>query len=89
VLLEKNRPILKSIGQVIYLTSDLTTLFARVAKDKSRPLLQVSDPQKAYGDIFRERDPIYRDLADIVFESDDTIAPLEVAKRIHQLIVNG
>lgn len=82
ILAEKNRRILRSAGFVVYLTADLEVLFGRVAKDKSRPLLQVPDPQKTYADIFKKRDPLYRATADLVFVSNEVLNPNEVAKRI-------
>lgn len=82
VLAEENRRILRSIGQVVYLTADPEILFARVAKDKSRPLLQVPEPQKAYEQIFVKRDPLYRATADIVIISNESLNPQEVAKKI-------
>jgi len=82
VLAERNRRILRSAGFVVYLTADLEVLFKRVEKDKSRPLLQVSDPQKAYEEIFNQRDPLYRATADLVFVSNEILNPNEVAKKV-------
>ena len=53
-----------------------------MAKDKGRPLLQVENPREAYEKIFRQRDSLYRETADIVFESDSHNSPLDVARQI-------
>ena len=82
ILAEENRKILRSTGFVVYLTADLDVLFNRVAKDKTRPLLQVPDPQRAYEEIFNKRDPLYRATADLVFTSNEILNPNEAAKRI-------
>ena len=82
ILAEENRKILRSTGFVVYLTADLDVLFNRVAKDKTRPLLQVPDPQRAYEEIFNQRDPLYRATADLVFTSNEILNPNEAAKRI-------
>lgn len=82
VLAEENRKILRSMGKVIYLTADLGILFSRVSKDKTRPLLQVARPQETYEAIFRQRDPLYRETADLVVVSNENLAPQEVAKNI-------
>ena len=82
VLTEENRRVLRLAGVVIYLTADLDVLFNRVAKDKSRPLLQVSEPQKTYAQIFVKRDPLYRATADLVFVNNEILSPDEVAKKI-------
>lgn len=82
VLKKKNRKILRSAGKIIYLTAPIDVLFSRVSKDKNRPLLQVENPRSTYEAIFKQRDPIYRKLADIVFESSEQVSPNEVAKNI-------
>ena len=82
VLAEKNRELLRSAGKVIYLTADLDILFSRVAKDIARPLLQVENPRQTYQAIFQQRDPLYRQLADLVMVSNENLAPAEVAKNI-------
>ena len=82
ILAEENRKILRSTGFVVYLTADLDVLFNRVAKDKTRPLLQVPDPQRAYEEIFNKRDPLYRATADLVFTGNEILNPNEAAKRI-------
>lgn len=79
---EENRHILKSAGQVVYLTADLDVLFSRVSKDSSRPLLQVENPRQVYSEIFHKRDPLYRETADIVISSNDFLNPVDVAKEI-------
>ena len=64
-----NLPLLKSLGQVIYLTASIEQLFSRTRKDRRRPLLQVADPRAQVEALFRARDPIYREVADWVLDT--------------------
>lgn len=57
-------------GRVCYLIAPLEQLFARTAKDKKRPLLQVDDPRQKMRDILAERDPLYRAAADFVINTE-------------------
>ena len=71
VLDPENRNILSKNGFVIYLSSPLSQLFKRTAKDRNRPLLQTTNPRKKLEEIIAARDPLYREVADIVVETDD------------------
>jgi shikimate kinase len=52
---------------VVYLDADPRQLWQRLKSDQSRPLLaQSSDPKSTLERLYRERDPIYRSLADLV-----------------------
>ncbi len=66
VLAPQNRDYLKRRGVVVYLHTDLELLVQRTAKDRKRPLLQTPDPKARLRQILEEREPLYRDLADIV-----------------------
>ena len=63
VLLPGNRETLRRSRRVIYLRSTPEELFRRLRHDLHRPLLQVADPLKRLRDLFRERDPLYRQTA--------------------------
>ena len=69
VLREKNRELLRSSGIVIYLLASKEQLIERTKRDKKRPLLQVKDRAKVISEILDQRDPLYREVADIVFKS--------------------
>ena len=69
VLREANRQALRQGGKVVYLRSTPEELFRRLRHDTQRPLLQVRDPLKRLRDLYRERDPLYRDAADYVIET--------------------
>lgn len=69
VLDPANRRRLKAAGLVIYLRVLPLALYERTRHDRNRPLLQVADPLAKLEEIFSQRDPIYREIADLVVES--------------------
>lgn len=70
VMTEENRKILQSSGQVIYLSVSKEQLYERMRRDKSRPLLQVENREQVIDDLIELRDPLYREVADVVFAAE-------------------
>jgi len=70
VLAQANRELLKARGQVVYLHADCHTLWERVRKDRSRPLLQTEDPRARIEALYAAREPLYRDLADLIIDTE-------------------
>ena len=89
VLREANRTALKTHCQVIYLRSTPEELFRRLRHDTQRPLLQVKDPLKRLRDLYRERDPLYRDAANFVIETGRPSVPTLVNMILMQLELAG
>jgi shikimate kinase len=71
VLAEENRKYLMSRGIVIYLYASIDQLFQRTSKDKNRPLLQTEDPRGRLQQLMDERDPLYREVADMIIHTED------------------
>ena len=71
VLREENRRHLKERGVVIYLYATLDQLFERTRRDKNRPLLQTENPRERLEQMMAERDPLYREVANMVVHTDD------------------
>lgn len=69
VLNPENRASLASTGVVIYLCAQPRQLWARTRHGRNRPLLQVADPLAKLQELYVQRDPLYREIADIVIES--------------------
>lgn len=69
VLDADNRKHLAHRGVVVYLHGQPKDLWHRTRHDKSRPLLQNADPLEKLHDLYRERDPLYREIADIVIDT--------------------
>lgn len=66
VLLAENREALKK-GFVIYLDADPEQLWMRLKSDSHRPLLANSaDPRATLMGLHRQRDPLYREIANLI-----------------------
>ncbi|AGF48672.1 shikimate kinase [Candidatus Kinetoplastibacterium oncopeltii TCC290E] len=73
VLSHYNREILKKRGIVVYFQASIDDLFQRTSLDSNRPLLaNTSKPYEKLRDILRQRDPIYKEVADIIINTSDT-----------------
>jgi len=70
VMRDINRRNLSARGTVVYLCTSVEQQLARTAKDKNRPLLQNDNPEQILRDLFAKRDPLYREVADIVIQTD-------------------
>ena len=69
VLAAENRSVLKARGVVVYLRATPEELYSRVARDRGRPLLQTADPQARIRELVAQREPLYEEVADIVFDT--------------------
>lgn len=69
VLRPENRANLKASGFVAYLNVPPHSLHERIRHDKGRPLLQVEDPLAKLKELHAQRDPLYREVADLVIDS--------------------
>jgi shikimate kinase len=69
VLSETNRENLKNSGVVIYLRGSPEHLYERTRHDRNRPLLQTDNPLEKLRELYRQRDPLYREIADIVVDT--------------------
>jgi shikimate kinase len=65
-----NRQRLASRGHVIYLHTSVEQQLRRTAHDRNRPLLQTADPKQKLQELMALRDPLYREIADWVIETD-------------------
>ncbi|MDD5240664.1 MAG: shikimate kinase AroK [Sulfuricella sp.] len=74
VLNPQNRDSLRHNGTVIYLRARVEDLWRRTRHDKNRPLLQTADPLAKLKELFAQRDPLYRGIADIVVDSGEQSA---------------
>jgi len=81
VLDRDNRELLSSRGFNIYLNAPLELLVSRTSRDRQRPLLQTEDRAARIKALVEERDPLYRELADMIVTSDKRSAK-QVAREI-------
>ena len=64
-----NRNYLRRNGYVIYLCASPEELYARTCHDKNRPLLQTADPLGKLKELYTQRDPLYRETADLIIDT--------------------
>jgi len=70
VLDPNNREHLKTRGRVIYLHTSVSHQLKRTRKDRNRPLLQTGNPRKKLEELMTIRDPLYREIASIIIDTD-------------------
>jgi shikimate kinase len=81
ILRPENRRALAGRGYVVYLYATVDEQVRRTRRDRRRPLLQNGDPEQILRDLMTERDPLYREIADHIIETD-TCSPRTVAQRL-------
>lgn len=69
VVCEENRRALKENGTVVYLRASPHDLWQRTRHDRNRPLLQTEDPLARLTELYAQRDPLYREVANIVVDT--------------------
>jgi shikimate kinase len=66
----QNRNHLGARGFVVYLYTTVDQQLARTRKGRERPLLENGDRRKILEDLMAERDELYREIADLIVETD-------------------
>lgn len=85
VLRPENRAALRRGGRVVYLHASVEQQLDRTSRDRNRPLLRTIDPGKVLRDLLRIRDPLYREIADLVVETDERPPRLVVQEILERL----
>jgi shikimate kinase len=85
VLSEENRGLLANTGTVIYLRASVHELWLRTRRDKNRPLLQGTDARSKLKTLHAERDPLYRQVADIIVDTSSQSVRMLVLQVEHEL----
>jgi shikimate kinase len=70
VLNADNRQDLAARGVVIYLHCTPEQQYSRTSRDRGRPLLYTEDPLERLRELMQERDPLYRQVADLVVSTE-------------------
>ncbi|MHA7840371.1 MAG: shikimate kinase AroK [Gammaproteobacteria bacterium] len=71
ILRESNRHVLAARGLVVYLQVSIEQQVERTLRDTKRPILQKGDKQSVLETILREREPLYEEIADLSFPTDN------------------
>lgn len=78
------RALLKEKATTIWLRADLETIWKRVSRRDTRPLLKKPNPRQVLADLAAARAPIYAE-ADIVIDSGDAPAS-EAVRKIREVL---
>jgi shikimate kinase len=70
VMRSGSRARLRENGTVLYLHAEPETLWQRLRNSRHRPMLHAADPRNRLVELYRLRDPLYREVASHVVESD-------------------
>jgi len=80
-----NREHLGNRGRVIYLHASVNQQLKRTRMDRNRPLLQTEDPRARLEELMAIRDPLYREIASIVIDTDG-MRVRDVVKKILEML---
>ena len=72
VIAPENRALMRERGVVVYLNVPPQILYERTRHDRNRPLLQVENPRQRIDELYRQRDPLYREVAHIIVDGGRT-----------------
>lgn len=81
IMRPENRRVLAARGFVVYLHATVEEQVRRTHRDRRRPLLQAGDPEQILSDLMAIRDPLYREIADHVIDTDGC-SPRTVAQKL-------
>lgn len=84
-----NRNHLSARGAVIYLKVSVAEQLRRTKHDRNRPLLQTENPKAILEKMAGERSPLYEEIADYVFDTDNKTAKQVVNEILTALKVNA
>lgn len=79
ILAKENREMLAQRGTVVYLRTSSEELFNRLERDKTRPLLQTANPKQRIIELVQQREPLYEQIAEVIFETGS--APVYMAAK--------
>ncbi len=81
----ESRSRLGARGFVVYLQTSVAQQVQRTQKGRQRPMLDNGDPQKVLQNLMDVRDPMYREIADLVVDTDGRRVQ-EVAQEIYEAL---
>ena len=81
VLEADNRRLIREHGFVVYLSVGVKTQLERLARDRGRPLLQRQDREQILYEMARLRAPLYREVADLILNTD-RLSPSEATAQL-------
>jgi len=70
VMDDGSRSKLGARGYVVYLQTSVDQQLQRTQRGRERPMLANGDREKVLSDLMEARDPLYREIADLVVDTD-------------------
>ena len=86
VLDPDNRRLLQARAYVVYLQVGVDGQLERLARDRSRPLLQREDREDVLRQMATQREPLYAEVADLCFDTAHLTAPDAASALARRLI---
>ena len=80
-----NRMLLRARGFVVHLHAEVPAQLARLARDRTRPLLQREDREAVLHRLAVERAPLYAEIADLRYDTSDQSCS-DAASAVAQLL---
>lgn len=81
VLDADSRREMREHGFVVYLRVSVASQLQRLQRDRSRPLLQRGDRERVLHALHAVREPLYRDVADLILDTDH-LTPAEATAQL-------
>jgi len=85
ILRKENRENMKKFGHVVYLCTTAELLYSRIRYDKSRPLMQTSNPLDTLKNLLQNREPHYKEVSDLIITTGKQKATV-IVKRIEDAL---
>jgi shikimate kinase len=82
VLAEDNRRLLQQRGFVVYLETTIDEQLKRLARDRKRPLLAAPDRRERLQSLAAQREPLYREIADLTLAAGHNATVPQAAQRL-------
>jgi len=76
VLDPRNREVVRSHGVAVWLRTSVEQQLRRLERDRRRPLLAAPDRRERLTRMAEQRNPLYAEVADLVFESQNRPMPV-------------
>ena len=81
----ESRSRLGARGFVVYLHTSVKQQLERTQRRNKRPLLENGDKEKVLRELMEQRDPLYREISDLIIETDGRRVQT-VAREIHDAL---
>ena len=82
ILAEANRRLLRERGFVVFLETTVDEQLERLARDRKRPLLAAPDRHERLLVLAAQRDPLYREIADLTVPAGHRGSVAQVAQQL-------